>query len=255
MTVYTLILNGRFLKYRDDYQDALEQLCVARDLLDELAKTAETSKDQALATLFSDEISPEIRLCAHELGRSKSYDVDGIVKEIAPLRRKELVEGYEQLMQRLEIERGAEAKKMGKKHLTPLLWEGQEVPVRNPELVDVLLDVQAAERYLLASQSAPEETKATSVKGKPRKVHKSRKGVAAYDGILSALSNAEDIARKLVEAQQVCSCFASHTRNLTMDNYAGTGKWDNLCSRDSRHPLSALVHRLPSTFPQNSARP
>src|ERR1700683_30624 len=87
VTVYTLILNGRFLRYRDDFEDALIQLCVARNLLDELADRASTSRDQALATLFADDIGAEIRYCAHELGRSKAYDVNGIVKELASKHR------------------------------------------------------------------------------------------------------------------------------------------------------------------------
>jgi signal recognition particle subunit SRP68 len=36
-TVYTLILNGRFLRYRFDFEDALVQLSVAKALLGELA--------------------------------------------------------------------------------------------------------------------------------------------------------------------------------------------------------------------------
>jgi len=82
-TVYALIMNRRFLRYRDDFEDALVQLSVARDLLDQLAERAATSRDQALATLFADEIGPEIRYCAHELGREKVYDVDTIIAEFA----------------------------------------------------------------------------------------------------------------------------------------------------------------------------
>jgi hypothetical protein len=33
-TIYTIILNSRFLRYRDDFEDALIQLSVARGLLD-----------------------------------------------------------------------------------------------------------------------------------------------------------------------------------------------------------------------------
>ncbi|EED85717.1 predicted protein [Postia placenta Mad-698-R] len=60
VTVYTLIVNGRFLRHRYDYEDALAQLSVARSLLDALAAKAATSRDQALATAFADEIGPEI---------------------------------------------------------------------------------------------------------------------------------------------------------------------------------------------------
>ena len=56
VTIYTVILNGRFLRYRDDFEDALIQLGVARSLLDDLENASSTSRDQAV--LFADEIGP-----------------------------------------------------------------------------------------------------------------------------------------------------------------------------------------------------
>jgi hypothetical protein len=51
VTAYTLVLDGRFLRYWDELEDALVQLSVARGILDELAESAETSRDHALNTL------------------------------------------------------------------------------------------------------------------------------------------------------------------------------------------------------------
>ncbi|KAF8060938.1 hypothetical protein FPV67DRAFT_1673770 [Lyophyllum atratum] len=183
-TVYTLVLNGRFLRARDDFDDALAQLGVARGLLDVLAEKAGTSREQALYVLFADEIGPEIRYCAHELGRERAYDVDAIVKEVSGRWRDELVQGCGKLIEGLGQVGGGEE---GRKRLRELSWEGIPVPVRNPELVDVLLKVQEAERRL------DDEKKDT----------RSKKGVAAYDAILLALSDAEEVARKLMEAQQL----------------------------------------------------
>ena len=76
-------LAGRNLSSRDELEDALIQLSVARSLLDALAAHAGTSRDQALAVSFADEIGPEIRHCAHQLGDSKAYDVDAIVAQSA----------------------------------------------------------------------------------------------------------------------------------------------------------------------------
>lgn len=194
VTIYTLILNGRFLRYRDDFEDALVQLSVARGLLDEIVATASTSRNQALATLFSDDIGPEIRYCAHELGRAKAYDVDGIVAEFAS-HRNDIVEGGDALVGKLKAEGKAAGKEEVKK-LAQLTWEDEPVPVRNPELVDVLLKVQDAETRLEADTS---EGKKKATGG-----HGSKKGVAAFDAILLALSDAEEVARKLTEAQQVC---------------------------------------------------
>ena len=207
VTVYTLILNGRFLRYRDEFEDALLQLCVARNLLDELADRASTSRGQALATLFADDIGPEIRYCAHELGWSKAYDVDGIVKELSSKHRNGIVEGCDALVAQLKHEGEASDKEEIRKQLDTLIWEGQPVPVRNPELVDVLLMVQEAETRLEGTNGQEQDAKggvAAIDKGKKKeKGSRSKKGVAAYDAILLALSDAEEVARKLVEAQQV----------------------------------------------------
>lgn len=206
-TVYTLILNGRFLRFRYDFDDALAQLCVARALLDELASQASTSRDQALAVAFADEIGPEIRYCAHELGNTKAYDVDAIVAETASAHKNALVEGYDKLVKELTQEKAGGAAGEREK-LKPLMWEGEPVPVRNPELVDVLLKVQDSEEKLKgvpAEKAAEGAEGVEKKKGRVGKGAKSKQGVAAYDAILLALSDAEGVARKLVEAQQVCS--------------------------------------------------
>ncbi|KAG7090756.1 hypothetical protein E1B28_009845 [Marasmius oreades] len=201
------MLNGRFLRQRDEFEDALTQLCVARNLLNELADAAPTSRDQALATFFSDEIGPEIRYCAHELGRSKAYDVEGIVHEISGGYKNKLVEGCDSILAKFKDEvtfgKGESLKK-----LEPLIWEKEPVPVRNPELVDVLLKVQQAEKKLRAFSGATDGK--NSAPG-------SKKGVAAYDAILLALSDAEEVARKLSEAEQSSGQSpnsASGSRNL-----------------------------------------
>ncbi|CAA7264674.1 unnamed protein product [Cyclocybe aegerita] len=192
-TIYTVILNGRFLRYRDDFEDALIQLSVARGLLDDLANTASTSRDQALAVLFSDEISPEIRYCAHELGRAKAYDINGVVSELSPKYRNQIVENCDSLVTKLQAEEKTVTSKL---KLTQRLWEGQPVPVRYPELVDVLLKVEEAEKSLRSIQLSPAGRKA-------------RSGVTAYDSVLAALSDAEEISRKLQETQQVHGAGAS----------------------------------------------
>lgn len=213
-TVYTLILNGRFLRHRYDFEDALIQLSVARNLLDELATKAATSREQALATAFADEIGPEIRHCAHELRREKAYDVDAIVAELAPAHRDTIVEGCDQLIAKLGTSEGGAVQERQK--LSTLFWEDEPVPVRNPELVDVLLKVQEAERRLEEAERPKEShveeegTETSKKKGKVGKGAKSKRGVAAYDAILSTLSDAEEVARKLVEVSQLSGANASN---------------------------------------------
>ncbi|KAJ8520346.1 hypothetical protein ONZ45_g2820 [Pleurotus djamor] len=198
--IYVLILNGRWLRQRYELEDSLPQLAVAKSLLDELAATAPTSRDQALAVLFSDEISPEIRYCAHELRREKAYDIERIVSEFAPKHKNELVEGCDKIIEQLKQEATA-VKGATSSTLKPLIWEGTPVPIRNPELVDVLLKVQEAQARL---EGPSQSTGDSDDKGKRKEsqASSSKKGVAAYDAILHALSDAEDVARKLVESQQ-----------------------------------------------------
>lgn len=254
MTAYTLVLNGRFLRYRDEFEDALVQLCVARGILDELAESADTSRDQALATYFGDEIGPEIRYCAHELGRAKAYDVDTIVREQSAQHRTQIVDGYEALVQKLKNVSGAGSKGNERK-LEPLLWEGEPVPVRNPELVDVLVKVQEGEVKLREESvevSRPTQTDQERKKRRPAKGGKSKRGVAAYDNILLALSDAEDVARKLAEAQKnVSSVLFSFT--ITFSLILTSGKWFDfyiVCARCPGHSLRSCLHRLsPSRTP------
>jgi signal recognition particle subunit SRP68 len=189
--VYTLLANGALLRRRADYEDALHQLCAARLLLDELGRAARSSRDQALCVLFADGAGPEIRHCAHELGMQRAHDVDGLVAHFGPKHAPALVPGYEELVGELEAAAatGGDAARM---QLRPLMWEDEPVPVRNPELVDVLLRVQTAQAKLDTEHA-----------GKRSEAAGGKRGVAAYDAILAALSDAEDVARKLAEAQRV----------------------------------------------------
>lgn len=157
-----------------------------------LGSSARSTRDQALYSLFGDEAGPEIRYCAHELGSNKAYDVEGLVTHFGAKHQEGLVEGYDALIGKVRAE-GQGTGEGRSEELQPLLWDEEPVPVRNPELVDVLLRVQRGQAKLKAS---------TDEKGKAG-VTSGKKGVAAYDAILLALSDAEEIAKKLAEAQKV----------------------------------------------------
>jgi len=237
--VYTLILNGRFLRYRDEFDDALIQLAVARSLLDELAARAATSRNQALASVFADEIGPEIRYCAHELGDSKSYEVDAIVARIAGQHRNEIIEGGAALIAQFEQDSKAHGRGEGRKELKPLIWEGQPVPVRNPELVDVLLKVQQAEAKIADAHKDA---------GAAPRANKGKKGVAAFDAVLLALSDAEDVARKLLEAQQINGLSSSSGAGTRDIHFVHAYIVYQLLSRRTQRDL-LLVSTLLSTQP------
>ncbi|KIJ45248.1 hypothetical protein M422DRAFT_251428 [Sphaerobolus stellatus SS14] len=185
----------------------LVQLSVAHALLSELEKTARTSKEVALARAFKDEIGPEIRWCVHEFSRSgdgedeeleaialkwkkREWDIEGIVGDVAPAYAERVVSGYGEVVSGLRAEEGDSAGK--KEVLEELMWDGEPVPVRNPELVDVLLKVQEARGRL---RGTDEEGATAKAKGRGK--------MSKYDAVLHSLSDAVDVARKLVEAQQV----------------------------------------------------
>ena len=78
-----------------------------------------------------------------------------------------------------------------------------------PELVDVLIKVQEGEAKLKRETAELTEDVKSGKKGKGKKGKgsRSKRSVAAYDNILLALSDAEEVARKLVEAQQVRATY------------------------------------------------
>ena len=198
LTIYALILNGRFLRLREEQlQDALSHLSVAKYLLDNLWAQATSSRDQALATLLIDEIGPEIRYCAHQLGNKKAYDVNGIVQEVAAIHKAQLVKDCENILAALREETARGAQGSLRQKLKTLVWEGKPVPVRNPELVDTLLKVQEAEARLAVTKKSPGGDKVQTG------TNVTKRSVGAYDTVLSALSDSEQVARKQVETHQV----------------------------------------------------
>ncbi|CAE6431286.1 unnamed protein product [Rhizoctonia solani] len=190
---YHLAIRGRLLRLQDEFQPGLEALVAARAVLDALSKAASSSRDHAIYVQFSDEIAPEIRHCAHELGLARAYDIDGIVATLGSKVASALTKDYEKLLQGIKSE-GAEKKGGDKaKQLQEIIWEGQPVPVRSPELVDVLLRVQQA------SEGLPTTGQATI------KPTQTRGLITKFDGVLLALSEAEDVAKKLADVQKTTS--------------------------------------------------
>lgn len=203
---YHLTIRGRLLRLQDEFQPGLEALVTARAVLDALCKCATSSRDQAIFVQFSDEIAPEVRHCAHELGLARAYDIDGIVTTIGPKVGPALVPNYEKLLQDVQAESVDRQGGDKGKQLQELIWEGQPVPVRSPELVDVLLGVQQA------SQGLPAISQVSAAKPT-----KSRGLVTKFDAVLLALSEAEGVAKTLADAQKVRgeTILAGGTRELT----------------------------------------
>lgn len=209
LCAYTCLLSGRFLRYREAFDESLNMLSVSYTILATLADSARTSRDQALFAYFSDSIAPEIRYCAHQLGIKDAHDVDRIARGVAPKSEKTVIKDFDDLVRCAKEESGDDgAESRGR--LRDMEWEGQKLSVRVPELVDVLLVVQKAEDQLKGSEK-PKEGKAPGAAGK-----RQRKGIAAFDAILAALSDAEDVAKKLAEAQKVGGFFSQSDRHMVL---------------------------------------
>ena len=256
----------------------LVQLAVAHALLDELEKTACTSKEVVLARAFKDEIGPEIRWCVHEFNRGnnaeaeddaelekhvlawkkREWDIEGIVSDIAPAYAERVVKNFGTLIHGLKDEATIGGGLAGNRQiLEDLVWDGEPVPVRNPELVGVLLKVQEAMKKLKVDSS--NEEAGVKVKGaKGAKVGTARGRIAKYDEVLQSLSDAVDQARKLVEAQQVWSFIPKLCDpRLTVPNSAGQwiiiehGAWN----REPRHPIYAWLFDVPTPHVSHRAGP
>lgn len=196
--------SGNFTSY------PLIHLSVAYALLDELEKAAQTSKEAAFTRAFKDDIGPEIRWCVHEFHDSPSselvrlvskwkkreWDIEGIVGDISSAFAKEVFPLYEEMVKKLRNQTTISDRK---DVLEELVWEGNPVPVRNPELVDALLRVQESLHKLKNEVSGDK----INLKTKEEKGNAARGRLAKYDGVLLSLSDAVDEARKLMEAQQV----------------------------------------------------
>lgn len=200
VVTYELLVKGRLQRIREEYELGLAHLTVARNLLDQLANHASTSHDQAIATVFIDEISPEIRHCAHSLGHKRAYDIDNVVKDVAPRHRATLVPQFDSLVESLKLERKEKGDiDAAQQVLRNLEWEGEPVPLRNPELVDAFLKVENASKKLLGSYATTSDGKAVPTN---QTGTKSRKKVTAFDSVLQALGDAEMISGKLSEARK-----------------------------------------------------
>jgi signal recognition particle subunit SRP68 len=214
---YHLTLQGRFYLRRDDFGLALDHLAVARAILAELAKDTTTSRDHSLYILFSDEIAPQIRFAAHSQGYEAAYNIDVVAKEANTSKlRDALVPGYDEIVRQLKGERAKEAASsgsLGRAMLREPLWEDKPVPIRNPELVDAFIKVQDAEDAMAEGKHACKQPKqagtqtAVPPSGKETRTSAASKitrgRVAAFDDVLLALADAQQVAQKLVESKEV----------------------------------------------------
>jgi signal recognition particle subunit SRP68 len=184
------------------HREGLNALSVAHSLLTKLAETAETAHAEALANEVIDEVEPMLRFCAYKLELDTSRGVGELAEETAAEQQDKLVEGYSQLVAGLK-----EQGKKSKREAVELSWRGAQIPVRSAELVSVVLKVKQALASLEADRSIGADKKKKSVKNDVMGARR----MGTYDKALLVLSDAEEVARQLVEDNKVGLIDLEHT--------------------------------------------
>ncbi|GAA6063103.1 hypothetical protein JCM10212_003301 [Sporobolomyces blumeae] len=198
---YYLVLTGTLEFERAKYEQGLETLSVAYEVLHELAATSTSATDEALVNEVMDEIEPILRFCAYKLGRDTSSGVAVIAKEVATNKLSTTVSGWDDLKSRLEDEG-----KAGKKDPVEVTWRGQVVPVRNVELVSVAAQVQSVLESLEKDQSNSKrggEGSAGKRKVDGKKEVMGARRMGTYDKALLVLGEAEHVASQLVDDNKI----------------------------------------------------
>jgi signal recognition particle subunit SRP68 len=272
IAAYHLTLKGRFYLRRDEFAPALGHLAAAWAILTELAKDASTSRDQALYTYFSDEIAPQIRFAAHSLGHKAAYHIDAVVREVSTSEVTDaLLPEYDDLVRRLREERAkgaASSGSSGRAMLREPVWEGKPVPIRNPELVDAFIEVQNAEDAMADGINVSKHPKNARTRPPPPAGAKdtqasgasntTRGRVSAFDGILLALADAQQVAQRQAEFKVIF--FLALPTQISPNSFTAIWKYGRsrqhsrwrarctFCGRLYHIPPSFATHRTRSTF-------
>lgn len=161
-----------------------------------MADNAIDADGQALAYEAQDDVSPLLRVCRHQLQ----------IKTPVAAKSETFVKDWEALSTAMREEG---AKSQSKAEPTRLQWRDRVEDVRNADLARSVAKVQKALVNLEASLKV--STKSTSKRKRTKRLGGA--GIAAFDSALSALSDAEEIARRSVDDNQVrLSSFISIER-------------------------------------------
>jgi signal recognition particle subunit SRP68 len=232
VAAYHALLRGYESFDKEHHQACVEQLSVTRKLLYAIADASNDSRNEALANSYVDSTEAMLRFCGYNLGLGEQ-DMDALAKEQAtPEVCQKVIPGLQGLIEELEAKKQAETGGKEVRKLVSVQWHSQEIAIRNPELVDVILRVEGEENKLRASLKSKGGKSGKAVVAKDRKrqrltsaqrsAKKRGHGVSVasttaatsssktlstssktemdpYDSLLAALTEAEDTARRLVQ--------------------------------------------------------
>lgn len=196
ITIYHLSISSELSFEKSNWGETITSLAVRRRLLSTFAEAARDSYDQALALEFMDAYDPLIRFSAYKLGRAKSHDIAGVVKDVDAEMQEEALPGVETLVEGLRKELGSQEVEEGRRKLTDMKFAGEAIEMRSAEMVGIMTKVQAA---------------IEAVEGKGR-------GMRGWDKVLGVLGEAESVARKLVDDHEV-STILQVSKELFPDSF------------------------------------
>lgn len=201
------------------WEATLRVAAVTRQLLTCLAECSSSSREEALASSFLDGLDAQIRFAAYSLGDTD--DTDTTVQRIAtPSACEETLPGFEAVTTALRTTHTSAPTAP-----LELPWRQTTIPVPTVELHDVVTRVRAEEqglqRSVQASASSSAARASSSSKTRARLTHAERNAkrrgnshagaqrlhdgranhseMDPFDRALSALTDAESVARTLVE--------------------------------------------------------
>ncbi|TKA52104.1 hypothetical protein B0A53_04764 [Rhodotorula sp. CCFEE 5036] len=200
---YSLVMTGTAAFERGKHEEGLKVLSVAHEVLAKLASTAGSATEEALANETLDEVEPMLRFCAYRLGKDTSTGVSTIAGQVAETEISSLVPSWDELRQRLD-----EAGQTSKKETVDIVWRGQEIPIRNAELVTAAAKVQSVLDSLRTDEAASSYSKGSAVaEGKKPATSKKEilgsRRMGTFDKALLVLSEAEATAAQLVEDNKI----------------------------------------------------
>lgn len=206
---YSLVMTGTAAFERGKHDEGLKVLSVAHEVLAKLASTAGSATEEALANEMLDEVEPMLRFCAYRLGKDTSTGVLSIAGQVAETEISSLVPSWDELRQRLD-----EAGQTSKKETVDIVWRGQEIPIRNAELVTAAAKVQSVLASLRSDEAVSSSAKGSAVaEGKKPATSKKEilgsRRMGTFDKALLVLSEAEATAAQLVEDNKVRIVCAS----------------------------------------------
>lgn len=221
-TAYVGLVHSASLFIKGAWHEALVHCVATRELLTCIAECASNSRDEALASSFLDALDAQIRFAAYSLCDADQGS-DAVVGRVAtPAACEQALPGTTELQKAL---RKAHGDRTDDAKPLELHWRSYTVPIHSMELYDAVTRVNEEEaqlaRYLDASEATrppPVASRAPRARLSHAQRNEKRRGGAPgatiraanaqranhnemdpFDRVLSALTDAEETARTLVD--------------------------------------------------------